>query len=1172
MMAAVVVSPTSRDDTEIAGAVSANPSPVCSGAYCTVTFTFTGDYYAWTAPTTGTYDLKVWGAQGGNDGTYPTQFFGGRGGYSAGTVSLTAGTVLYVYVGQQGGRNTVSCSSSWGSTGGGGGTDIRLVSGVWNNSTSLLSRIIVAGGGGGRHGGNFENGVWLGNDGGGLTAPSYVHTTHGNYTATGGSQTAGGTSNYYTAQQYGVSGSFGFANANVGSNTCSYGGWNGGARGSDGFANGGGGGGWYGGATSWPTSSGGSGYVLTASSHKPAGYSPTSAYHLSNTEVLNGGQSVPNPNPSLANTTGRIGDGIATIKYLNVPSPAITASVGSLTNQSSTITYTVNYSESVTGIDISDFQLSGTSTGWSLSSLTGSGSGPYTITVTGSSVASGTVILTQLQNSVFGNSTQQNGPAADTAASTITVDVDRPTASVTSAPSSPAAGMTQTFGLSFSESVSGIAAGDFSNAGTALGCVFTPSAASGTSVNVVVTQCQEGTLQLQLAANAVSDAATNTGPVAALTSSVITLQASALTVTAGAKSINYGGLWTDSYTQSGLIGSDSISSVSYSYSGTTTLGTPYGPSGTKPTAGGTYTITPSAVLNAGNANRYAVTHVSAALTISRVAQSALTISTTTGTYGSTLLLATSGGSGTGAVTYSVASGSCTVSGAVLTLGDAGSSCSVTATKAADDNYTQVSSAATSISTAKAAQSVLTISTTTATYGQDLVLGVSGGSGSGSVSYQVVSGTCSIVGALLTPGNAGSSCVIKATKATDTNYLERSSSNTTITINKAQQSGLNITSSLSFTTGNSLTLTASGGQSTGSLSWSLNSGTCSLSGVVLTANRGGISCVIEVTRAGDTNYLSSSVTETVVVDKIVQVLTFQSTPPSSPVVGGTYTVQVTSDASLAPIISISNQSASVCSISAGVVTFNTAGTCVISAVQSGNDVYAAAAASQSITVSVVPTTTTTVAPIPQSAVPAPASTSSTTTTTTTTTIPADAGSPNLGSDGEPPQLEAGEATATVRGKRVQIETSVEQGRLVMTLPGNVVMRIGSTDSSSGAQIGADGVLRMFGDSSVEVIATGLVAQTIYTVYMFSDAVELGRGETDGKGALSQVITVPKDAEAGEHTLQINGVGKGNEVVSVSMGFEIVERESNTRIAVLVITLAIALALLGGRPIFRRRRRA
>lgn len=179
---------------------------------------------------------------------------------------------------------------------------------------------------------------------------------------------------------------------------------------------------------------------------------------------------------------------------------------------------------------------------------------------------------------------------------------------------------------------------------------------------------------------------------------------------------------------------------------------------------------------------------------------------------------------------------------------------------------------------------------------------------------------------------------------------------------------------------------------------------------------------------------------------------------------------------------------------------------------------------------------------------------------------------MGSDGEPPQLEAGEATATVRGKRVQIETSVEQGTLVMTLPGNVVMRIGSTDSSSGAQIGADGVLRMFGDSSVEVIATGLVAQTIYTVYMFSDPVELGRGETDGKGALSQVITVPKDAEAGEHTLQINGVGKGNEVVSVSMGFEIVERESNTRIAVLVITLAIALALLGGRPIFRRRRRA
>ena len=65
-------------------------------------------------------------------------------------------------------------------------------------------------------------------------------------------------------------------------------------------------------------------------------------------------------------------------------------------------------------------------------------------------------------------------------------------------------------------------------------------------------------------------------------------------------------------------------------------------------------------------------------------------------------------------------------------------------------------------------------------------------------------------------------------------------------------------------------------------------------------------------------------------------------------------------------------------------------------------------------------------------------------------------------------------------------------------------------------------------------------------------------------------IPKDAKAGQHTLQLNGVGKGGEVVSVSVGFKIVERQNNTRIAVLAISLGILLALLGGRPIFRRRR--
>jgi hypothetical protein len=53
-------------------------------------------------------------------------------------------------------------------------------------------------------------------------------------------------------------------------------------------------------------------------------------------------------------------------------------------------------------------------------------------------------------------------------------------------------------------------------------------------------------------------------------------------------------------------------------------------------------------------------------------------------------LSTSGGSGTGPVTYAVASGTCTVNGSTLTGTGAGN-CSVTATKAADTQYAATTS-------------------------------------------------------------------------------------------------------------------------------------------------------------------------------------------------------------------------------------------------------------------------------------------------------------------------------------------------------------------------------------------------------------------------------------------------------------------------------------------------
>lgn len=77
--------------------------------------------------------------------------------------------------------------------------------------------------------------------------------------------------------------------------------------------------------------------------------------------------------------------------------------------------------------------------------------------------------------------------------------------------------------------------------------------------------------------------------------------------------------------------------------------------------------------------------------------------------------------------------------------------------------------------------------------------------------------------------------------------------------------------------------------------------------------------------------------------------------------------------------------------------------------------------------------------------------------------------------------------------------------------------------------------------------------------------------NASGSITAMVTVPKDVEVGDHTLQVNGVGKGGELVSMSVGFEVLKRESNTWVAVLAISLGVLLALLGGRPVFTRRRR-
>ncbi|MFT5582891.1 MAG: hypothetical protein ACI9VR_000468 [Cognaticolwellia sp.] len=128
--------------------------------------TVTDGIQTWTAPTTGTYLIEAYGAQGAaGDATY----VGGLGAYMSGEFSLTAGDVLTIIVGQEG-----SGQGSASNGGGGGGSFVLNSSG-----TPLL----IAGGGGGTRESVVDNGC----DGltGGYGGKGSSSSTTGICTATG---------------------------------------------------------------------------------------------------------------------------------------------------------------------------------------------------------------------------------------------------------------------------------------------------------------------------------------------------------------------------------------------------------------------------------------------------------------------------------------------------------------------------------------------------------------------------------------------------------------------------------------------------------------------------------------------------------------------------------------------------------------------------------------------------------------------------------------------------------------------------------------------------------------------------------------------------------------------------------------------------------------------------
>lgn len=152
-------------------------------------------------------------------------------------------------------------------------------------------------------------------------------------------------------------------------------------------------------------------------------------------------------------------------------------------------------------------------------------------------------------------------------------------------------------------------------------------------------------------------------------------------------------------------------------------------------------------------------------------QSPLIVSSTSATYGSSLALTTTGGSGSGAVTFSLVSAGtagCSVSGSTLSFTSAGS-CTVTATKAADSTYASATSSVTTVNIAKASQTVTWSPVLShGTSASPVTFAAASSNGPGAVSYSVVSHTsasCTVnSGARSLTFSGAGNCVVQAAAA------------------------------------------------------------------------------------------------------------------------------------------------------------------------------------------------------------------------------------------------------------------------------------------------------------------------------------------------------------------------------------------------------------------------
>ncbi|HUA95311.1 MAG TPA: hypothetical protein VMB82_07260, partial [Acidimicrobiales bacterium] len=237
------------------------------------------------------------------------------------------------------------------------------------------------------------------------------------------------------------------------------------------------------------------------------------------------------------------------------------------------------------------------------------------------------------------------------------------------------------------------------------------------------------------------------------------------------------------------------------------------------------------------------------------------------------------------------------------------------------------------------------SPTNALVGGSYTVSATGGASGNPVTFSIdpsATSVCSISGETVS-FDAPGTCTVDANQAAGNGYPAATQAEQSFVVGAQIISFTSTPPTAATVGGPSYTVSATGGASGNPVTFSIDSSAtsvCSASGATVTATGAGL-CVVDANQAGGGGYAAAPQAEQSFLVG-AQTITFTSTAPSDPPIGGTYVASARGGGSGNPV-TFSSDDAATCTVSGSTFTFVGDGWCNIVANQAGNADWLPAAA-------------------------------------------------------------------------------------------------------------------------------------------------------------------------------------------------------------------------------------